>query len=90
MKIKWQINPEILSSKIGEEVILMSMEAESYFGLDAIATRIWQLLSEKPSTIDELVVHLLKEFEINEITCKEDVIVFINELSSKKLIQQIT
>ncbi len=45
MNLKWQVNTEVLSSKIDEDTILMSIEADSYFGLDPIGSRIWELLS---------------------------------------------
>ncbi|WP_282122813.1 PqqD family peptide modification chaperone [Algibacter mikhailovii] len=89
MNLKWQINPEVLSSKIDEEAILMSFEAESYFGLDPVGSRIWELLSKKPVTADELVVHLMEEYEVNEATCREDVQRFIDDMLAKKLIQQV-
>lgn len=86
MKITWKINSEILSSKIDEEAILMSIEEEFYFGLDSIGSRIWELLSIKPATVNELVVLLMKEYEVNEKVCREDVQQFIDKISIKKLI----
>ena len=84
---KWQIIPQILSSKIDEEVILMSIEADSYFGLDPIGSYIWELLSKQPSTVNELVVLLTEEYEIDEETCRKDVQIFINDMSTRKLIK---
>ena len=89
MNLKWQVNPEVLSSKIDEEAILMSFEAESYFGLDPVGSRIWELISEKPVTAAELVVLLMEEFEVDEKTCHADVQLFIDDMSSKKLILQV-
>jgi len=43
-----KVSEEVLSSKIDEEVVLMSIEAGYYFTLDPIGSRIWELLSEKP------------------------------------------
>jgi hypothetical protein len=88
MNIKWQVSPKVLSSKIDDEVILMSFEADSYFGLDPVASSIWQLIDKQPSTIDELVQLLLEEYEIDEHSCRNDVQKFIDEMSEKKLIQQ--
>ena len=89
MSVKWQINPEVLSSKIDEEAILMSFEAESYFGLDPVGSRIWELISKKPVTADELVVLLMEEYEVDEKTCHADVQRFIDDMSAKKLIRQV-
>ena len=86
MDIKRYVNTEVLSSRIDEEVVLMSMEAESYFGLDPIGSRIWELLSQQPSTANELVVMLMKEYEILEDTCRTQVRQFIEDMLTKKLI----
>jgi hypothetical protein len=89
MKLKWQTSTEILSSKIDEEAILMSIEADSYFGLDSVGSRIWELLSIKPATAEDLVVLLMDDYDIDKKTCQEDVQLFIDEMSVKKLIHPV-
>ena len=86
MNTIWQISTKVLSSKIDEEVILMSFEADSYFGIDPVGSRIWELLSEKPASINELVVILVDEYEVDEETCSKQVQIFIDEMYTKKLI----
>ncbi len=86
METKWEISKEVLSSRIDEEVVLMSMEADSYFGLDPIGSQVWELLSEKPATLTELVQTLMEEYEIDEESCKRDVGNFLKEMSERKLI----
>ena len=86
MNTIWQVSTKVLSSKIDEEVILMSFEADSYFGIDPVGSRIWELLSEKPATINELVLLLVDEYEVDEETCRKQVQIFIDEMYTKKLI----
>ena len=85
----WRVSQKVLSSKIDEEVILMSIEADSYFGLDPIASHIWYLLSQKPSTINELVQFLMEEYEVEGDTCRMDVKTLIDDMSARKLIFQV-
>lgn len=85
----WQITPEVISSKIDEEVILMSIEADSYFGLEPVGSRIWELLSKQPASVDELVTSLMEEYEVDEATCRDDVQQFLDDMSAKKLIIQV-
>ena len=89
MNTIWQVSLKVLSSKIDEEVILMSIEADSYFGLDPIASYIWNLLSQKSSTVNELVQFLMEEYEVEEDTCRMDVQTLIDEMSARKLIFQV-
>jgi hypothetical protein len=86
METKWKISKEVLSSKIDEEVVLMSIEADSYFGLDPIGSHIWELLSVKPATLTELVQTLMEEYDTDAETCQKDVQAFIDDMSARKLI----
>ena len=86
METKWEISKEVLSSKIDEEVVLMSIEADSYFGLDPVGSHIWELLSVKPATTNELVETLMEEYDTDPETCQKDVQAFIDDMSARKLI----
>jgi hypothetical protein len=86
METKWAISKEVLSSRIDDEVVLMSMAAAAYFGLDPIGSHIWELLAEEPSTLDELVQKLTGEYDIDEEACRRDVEAFISDMSERKLI----
>ena len=81
-----KVNNKVLSSKIGNEAVLMCMEAESYYGLDPIGSRIWELLTESPKTVEEIIDVLLQEYEVDQETCSRDVHSFIDEMISRKLI----
>jgi hypothetical protein len=89
MNKKWKVSEEVLYSKIDEEVILMSIEADSYFGLDPVGSYIWELLSKQPASINELVAIMMEEYEVDEDTCRKDVQAFINDMSGRKLIIQV-
>jgi len=89
MDKKWKVSDEVLSSKIDEEVILMSIEAGYYFGLDPVGSNIWELLSKQPASVDELVFSMMEEYEVDEDTCRKDVQAFINDMSGRKLIIQV-
>ncbi len=78
-------NPELVSSDIDGEKVMMSIESGEYFGLDPVGTRIWELI-EKPIRIDELVNLLLVEFEVTKEQCEVDTIEFLNELQEKNLL----
>ena len=85
MNTKWQVSPEVLSSRIDDEVVLMSIEAGYYFALDTVGSRIWELLS-KPLTNDELTEALMEEYDVERDTCVKEVNSFIEEMRSKNLI----
>ncbi len=75
----------MLFSHIDDEVVMMSMETGEYYGLNPIASRIWELL-ETPRTFGQLTNLLMQEFDIDEVTCQHDVSTFLKQLIEKKLV----
>jgi hypothetical protein len=80
-----QRNPEMVTSNIDGEIVMMSIENGEYYGLDEIGSRIWELL-ENPISADQLISCLLTEFEVEEVTCKTDTLDFLNDMFEKKLV----
>ena len=37
------LSPDVISQEVSGETVLLDLESENYFGLDAVGTRIWQL-----------------------------------------------
>jgi hypothetical protein len=78
-------NSEIISSKIDDEVIMMSIEEGKYFGLDSIGSIIWELLEESNS-LKEILPQLISEFEVSEEQCQKDCMTFILDMLDKKVL----
>ena len=70
----------ILYAPVGtEEAVMLSVAAGRYYGLNAVAARIWELL-ERPRTTAELRALICEEFEIDAPTCEAEVLKFVKEL----------
>jgi len=80
-----QRQPDMVFSHIDDEVVMMSIEAGEYYGLNPVASRIWELL-EKPHTFGRLIDLLMLEFDIDEATCQNDVMNFLHQLMDKGLV----
>lgn len=78
-------NPELVSSNLDGETVMMSIENGEYFGLDSVGSRIWELL-ETPITVANLVDILVDEFEVSREECEADTIDFLNKLLDKHLL----
>jgi hypothetical protein len=76
----------LLTSEIDGEVVMMSLEQSSYYGLDVIGSRIWQLLAE-PLPVSELVAKLLEEYDVDALTCQRDVLALLEQMHAQNLIQ---
>lgn len=81
-------DPNMLFSKMDQEVVMLSISNSEYYGLDEIGSRIWEIL-EKPVRVDQLIDRLLEEYEVSRTQCENDVFPLLNELYDKKLIHLV-
>jgi len=78
-------NKETLSSAIDDELVLLSIINNKYYGMDSVGNRIWSLLLE-PIMISDMIAVLTNEYDISAAECEKDVLSFFGELYSDNLI----
>jgi len=79
-------NRDTLTAEIDGEMVALDVAGGGCFGFDAVATRIWTLI-EQPVVIAELCDTLLGLFDIDEETCRRDVLALLDELAREGLIR---
>ena len=72
-------NDEVVEAIIDGETVMMDIESGNYYGLDLVATRIWQII-ESPLAIQDICSQLLAEYDVSEKQCQQDVIDFVSEM----------
>jgi hypothetical protein len=73
-------NDDMLYAPVGAEgAAMMSLTAGKYYGLNAVAARIWELLAH-PMTVAQLCAQVCDEFEVDPQPCETAVIKFANEI----------
>jgi hypothetical protein len=78
-------NPDKLSTELDDETVILDIESGMYTGLDSVGTSIWKLL-EETTGFATLCQKLMKEYEVDEETCRKDTLVFLQKLKDTKLI----
>ena len=78
-------NKAILENEIDGEKIMMSLDTGRYYGLNKVASRIWEIVNNSIS-VEKLIELLLNEYEIDYEECKKEVLKFLDILLKKKLI----
>lgn len=76
----------VLFRELEGEGILLSLDSGKYFGLDAVGTRIWQLLATGP-TLGGVCDTLAAEFDAEPATIEVDLLALLTELSTHGLVQ---
>jgi hypothetical protein len=78
-------NADTLSSAVGDETVILHFSAGTYFGLDGVGTRVWQLI-ERPRTVGDLLDHLLEEYDVEPEPCHAAVSRLLEELTENGLV----
>jgi hypothetical protein len=74
-----------MHASAGEELVMMSIEAGNYYGLDPTGRRIWEMIGE-PQTVSEICARLVAEYDVPPDVCESEVLAFLSELAEQKII----
>ena len=88
MKLETQkitISEEALSQEVNGETVILDLKSESYFGLDEVGTRIWQLLQEH-GDVQKTFDVMLDEFDVAEDQLENDMSALLDEMLEKGLL----
>lgn len=78
-----------VSAELEEEVVLLNMNDNKYYGLNGIGAFIWRSI-EKCGRVSTIVEDVLASYEVSREHCEEDVLDFLRELSDAGLIRVMT
>jgi len=79
------ISPEVMLQEISGEAVLLDLKSESYFGLDAVGTRIWRLI-EQNGHLKAVYSELLAEYDVDPERLELDLKQLIGQLADAGLV----
>lgn len=79
------ISPEVLCQEVNGEMVLLDLKSETYFGLDATGTRIWQLISES-GNLQSAFDSMLAEYDVEEEQLQREFTDLLVQLSDAGLV----
>lgn len=82
--IPFQRSPDVVSRVLDGEAVLLDLASGTYFGLNEVGTRVWELL-EQPRTPAELRAALLAEFDVSEDVLARDLEELLGTLETRQL-----
>jgi hypothetical protein len=83
-----EVPKHVLVRALEKESVLLNLEAECYFGLDEIGTRMWQAVTTAPK-IDDAYAQLLGEFDIEAELLRQDLSEQLGKLVDHRLLLSI-
>ena len=78
-------SPQLISQEVAGETVLLDLNSECYFGLDAVGTRIWQLIRDSGELLT-IYNTLLEEYEVDEGQLLSDLEALITDACGRGLI----
>ena len=81
-------DPSVLSADMDGETVMMSIEAGEYYGLNEVGTFLWDFMAE-PVSVKTLCQRVLDNYEVDEATCRADVLSYIAKLLDRGVIKLV-
>ena len=78
--------PDQVSCDLGGETAILQLTEGVYYSLDAVGTRIWELI-QQPIRVGELCDRIVGEFEVDRDRCENDLLELIRELRGAGLVE---
>ncbi|ARU57710.1 thymidylate synthase-like protein [Oleiphilus messinensis] len=78
-------NPQLLSVDLSGETVILSIQNGQYYGLNAVASRIWDII-DNPTLVKDLYQIIFDEFDVDRDTCCHTVNAFMKELQKLELV----
>ena len=75
-----------LANKIGEELVIMDLKSGNYIGLNPVGAYIWDIL-QTPASASDIIGRLLAAYDIDEATCREQTMEYLEKMQQQGLIQ---
>lgn len=77
---------DLVAAQMDGETVMMRIENGKYYGIDAVGSRIWELIAS-PRRVLEIVGVLAKEYDVEVGQCKADTLDFLNHLYREGLVR---
>ena len=78
----------VLSASVDEEVAMLDIERGMCFGMNKVASRIWDLAQE-PTRVSDICAKLRAEYEVEQAECERDVLELLEALRAEGLITMV-
>jgi hypothetical protein len=78
-------SPDVVFRELDAESVVLDLSSGRYFGLNAVGTRVWQLIGEGQA-VDRLIKTVAGEYDADETTIARDVLALLEDLKTRGLI----
>jgi hypothetical protein len=77
----------VFAQEVDGEMVLLDMNSENYFGLDAVGTSIWQAIEANDGLLQKVLEALLMQYDVEEAVLQKDLLDFVAKLEESGLVK---
>jgi hypothetical protein len=78
--------PDQVSSSLSGEAVILNLVSGTYYGLNPLGARIWDLIGEE-RTLAEIRDAILQEYEVAPERCMSDIRELVEKLATEGLVE---
>lgn len=82
---QYQVHPEAFATEVDDQLVILHYETGTYFTLNEVGARIWQLL-DQGKTLQAILDTLRQEYDASEQRLEQDLINLVKNLKEKGII----
>ena len=79
-------SPNVLARTVGDELVLLDLQSELYFGLDQVAAAMWTAICEH-GNVQAAHGALVEMFDVDEDTLRADLEELVGQLVDNQLLR---
>jgi len=81
----FEISTGVIAQKVGDEVVVLDVGSGTYFGLDPVGARIWEMIGEG-WTLLRICDAMLVEYDVTRETMECDILNLVEALRKENLV----
>ena len=83
---KATIPAQVMAREVGDENVILDLASGTYYGLDTVGTRIWQLIA-LGQTLEQVCEVMLAEYDVTREDIERDVLALVETLMKSQLLR---
>ena len=76
---------QVMAREVGDETVILDLASGTYYGLDPVGARIWQLMAEG-QRLTQVCEVMLAEYEVTREDIERDVLALVQTLKERQLV----
>jgi hypothetical protein len=80
------VHEDTLSLGVGADTVILQFGVGTYFGLDPVGTRIWELM-QTPLPVSQIVERLCEEYDVTPEECERSVRALLDKMAEHSLVK---